>query len=259
MTLRESREFIKFIETIRLLIERYSQENKGDYDSINQWTEELSRKILSNISTSNNTISNYQEFTYWIEVFFNELKDIPKVNYPSNNNGETKIMRNKVFIIYGRNKKKREALFTLLRSVSLQPMEWEEIVSLTNNAAPYVGEVLDKGLEVAQAIVVLFTGDDLAKINPDFLLPNEDTEELTPQPRPNVILEAGMALAKAPTRTIIVQVGTIRGISDLLGRHIIYWNNDATTRQALLNRLENCGCSINRKGTDWLLVGDFGI
>lgn len=96
-------------------------------------------------------------------------------------------------------------------------MEWEQLVSATRKGSPYIGEVLDKGFEITQAIVVLFTGDDLAKLNPDLLSSGENVEELTPQPRPNVILEAGMALGKNPDRTIIVQIGDMRNISDLQG------------------------------------------
>ena len=44
-----------------------------------------------------------------------------------------------------------------------------------------------------QAAVALFTGDDMANLRPDLLKEGEKPEELTPQPRPNVLLEAGIA------------------------------------------------------------------
>ena len=44
-----------------------------------------------------------------------------------------------------------------------------------------------------QAAVALFTGDDMANLRPDLLKEREKPEELTPQPRPNVLLEAGIA------------------------------------------------------------------
>lgn len=166
-------------------------------------------------------------------------------------------LRNKVFVVYGRDEPRRRAVFDLLRAANLQPMEWEEIVRLTGKGTPYVGEVLDKGFEVAQAIVVLFTGDDLAKLNPDLVLENEVKEEWKKQPRPNVLLEAGMALGKNPDRTIILQIGELREISDLSGRHIVYLRNDIRSRKTLLDRLENAGCPVNLKGSDWMSAGTF--
>ena len=135
-------------------------------------------------------------------------------------------------------------------------MEWDHIVSLTGKGSPYVGEILDKGLDVAQAIVVLFTGDDLAKIDPVLLSEGDSEEYLTPQPRPNVILEAGMALAKNPDRTIIVQIGKIRDISDLTGRHIIHLKDTPESRKQLLDRLHTAGCDTDLVGNDWMTAGE---
>lgn len=166
-------------------------------------------------------------------------------------------MKEKVFVVYGRNIRMRKALFDLLRSANLQPMEWEHIVALTESGAPYIGDVLDKGFEVAQAVVILFTGDDLAQLNPELLSEDETAEELTPQPRPNVIMEAGMALGKDSTRTIIVQIGNIREISDLQGRHVVNFKNTPKCRKTLLSRLETAGCNVDFRGDDWLSSGNF--
>jgi hypothetical protein len=70
-------------------------------------------------------------------------------------------------------------------------------------------------------------------------------------------LEAGMALGKHPERTIIVQIGAIRTISDLTGRHIVYLRNDVEARKTLLNRLKTAGCDVDFTGNDWLTAGNF--
>jgi hypothetical protein len=58
----------------------------------------------------------------------------------------------------------REAMFSFLRSLGLDPLEWAAIVAATGKGTPYVGEVLTKGFEIAQAAVVLMTPDDEARL-----------------------------------------------------------------------------------------------
>ncbi|MBL8223562.1 MAG: nucleotide-binding protein, partial [Bryobacterales bacterium] len=77
------------------------------------------------------------------------------------------------------------------------------------------------------------------------------------QPRPNVILEAGMALATDEARTILVSTGALRGMSDLDGRHVVRLNNSAERRNDLAQRLKIAGCDPDTNGTDWLSVGNF--
>jgi hypothetical protein len=66
-----------------------------------------------------------------------------------------------------------------------------------------------------------------------------------------------MALGLFPERTVIVELGRLRPISDIHGRHVIRMNNSAGKRQELAQRLETAGCAVNRSGTDWLTSGDF--
>ncbi len=80
----------------------------------------------------------------------------------------------------------------------------------TENGAPYTEEVLDRTLEIVQAVVVLFTPGDEARLRADLLFAGDGTEErsLRGQPRPNVLYEAGLAMGRHPTRTVIVELGT---------------------------------------------------
>src|SRR5215468_9339290 len=67
----------------------------------------------------------------------------------------------KVFVVHGRNRKARTAMFTFLRAIGLAPIEWSEAVKLTGEASPYIGNVLDAAFNAAQAVVVLLTPDDI--------------------------------------------------------------------------------------------------
>ena len=159
-----------------------------------------------------------------------------------------------VFVVYGRNRAAQQAVFDFLRSLDLNPLEWDALVRATGKGAPYIGEVLDRGFARAQACVVLFTGDEAVRLRPDLAGPGEDTVEL--QPRPNVLFEAGMALAHYPERTLIATIGLTRGLSDLAGRHYIRLDDSEASRRAFAQRLETIGCAVNMDG-DWRTAGDF--
>jgi predicted nucleotide-binding protein len=165
----------------------------------------------------------------------------------------------RVFVIHGRNEAMRRALFDFLRAIDLKPIEWSEAVTLTGTPSPHIGEIVDAAMLHAQAILVLFTGDDQARLRDEFLSGNDPVyeRETTPQSRPNVIFEAGLALGKYPDRTILVQVGTLRPFSDIAGRHFIRLRNSSKSRQELALRLRLAGCEVDLSGTDWHDAGAF--
>ena len=164
-----------------------------------------------------------------------------------------------VFVVHGRNNKLRESMFNFLRALGLNPVEWSQAIRATKKASPYIGEILDIAFVQAQAIIVMFSGDDDARLREEFLRQNEPPyeKELTPQPRPNVIFEAGMTMGRNEDRTILVQVGELRPISDIAGRHITHLDNSAQKRQELVTKLQGSGCEVDTSGKDWLSVGDF--
>lgn len=164
-----------------------------------------------------------------------------------------------VFVVHGRNMAARTAMFQFLRAIGLRPREWSQAVADTGKAMPYIGEVLDAAFEKAQAVVVLMTPDDEARLREPYRVPGDPPHEteLTPQARPNVIFEAGMAMGRAPDRTVIVEVGEVRPFSDVGGRHVIRMNDSSERRQELAQRLRDAGCDVDLGGTDWHREGDF--
>ena len=164
-----------------------------------------------------------------------------------------------VFVVSGRNRMAHDALFEFLRSIDLHPLEWPEAVSATGKASPYIGEILDAAFSRAHAIVVLFTPDDEARLKEPFRAENDPPYEiqLTGQARPNVLFEAGMAMARSQDRTILVELGNLRPYSDIGGRHTIRLDNSSQRRQELAQRLQIAGCPAKLTGTDWHKAGDF--
>lgn len=163
-----------------------------------------------------------------------------------------------VFVVHGRNNAARDAMFTFLRALDLKPIEWNRAVELTGNGSPYIGQVLDAAFDHAQAVVVLMTPDEVAYLQPRYGNGDNDPDtQAAPQARPNVLFEAGMALGRDPSRTVLVELGAVRPFSDVAGRHAIRLSNDPGTRRALAKRLETAGCPVDTTGNDWLTIGDF--
>lgn len=163
----------------------------------------------------------------------------------------------KVFVIHGRDGRARRELFTFLRALGLDPIEWAEALAEAGGGSPVIGDVLDAVISAERAFIVLLTPDDLAQLKPE--LANEDDElELRPtgQPRPNVFFEAGMAFGRHPEHTILVEFGKVRRFTDIGGRYIVRLDDSERSRAKLRSRLEAIGCAVKEHGTDWMSAGD---
>ena len=67
-----------------------------------------------------------------------------------------------------------------------------------------------------------------------------------------------MALGICSDRTVLVELGRLRPISDLSGRHVIRLSNSHRAKQQLAQRLKSAGCEVDLAG-DWLDEGNFEI
>lgn len=166
---------------------------------------------------------------------------------------------NSVFVVHGRDEELRKSIFAFLRALGLNPMEWAHAVETAKGANPYIGNILKSAMEKVQAVVVLFSPDELAQLKDQFCGRSEKTTEgkLQGQPRPNVLFEAGRALGAHPSKTLIIQVGKVRTFSDIAGKHLIRLTNEWSRRNELANWLEKLHLEVDRKGTDWTTAGDF--
>jgi predicted nucleotide-binding protein len=164
-----------------------------------------------------------------------------------------------VFVVHGRDKQARDAVLDFLRAIDLHPLDWEELVGRTRKATPYMLDVLRQAFERNQAAVILFTPDDGAVLHEDLRGATEPSyeTEVTGQPRPNVLLEAGMALALQPDRTVIIEIGGLRPVSDIAGLNVVRFDGTAQSLMKIAQRLEIAGCAVKQRGTGWLDTGRF--
>jgi hypothetical protein len=165
-------------------------------------------------------------------------------------------------VVHGRNLAARNAMYAFLLALGLSPIDWASAVRETGKGAPHNLEAARAAIEAAQAVVVVFTAEDEARLLPSLVSTSDSPEEADyrGQPRPNVLLEAGMAFALAPTRTIIVELGPVARASDLEGLNAVRITNGRVERWALRDRLVKAGCAIAEHHGQFLetgLAGDF--
>jgi predicted nucleotide-binding protein len=166
----------------------------------------------------------------------------------------------RVMVVYGRNLAARDAMFTLLRALGLNPIEWEQAVAETGMGSPHNFDAVRAAMDVAQALVVILTAEDRAAILPELQGDDDDDIALRGQPRQNVILEAGLAMGVDRSRTILVELGKIRRASDFEGLNAVRLTNTTQTRNALRQRLITAGCAVDQAASDWMTAsagGDF--
>lgn len=208
---------------------------------------------ITNTTTnkSNTTTDANREWT----ALSAETRNMPKT---SNMHSFDKADKRSVFLVQGRNDQVNVALTDYLTSLDLRVLEWNEVVTLLGGGNPYIGDVIKKGMDVAAAIIVLFTPDDEVKLDSRVAVSAKAHElETGFQPRPNVLIEAGMALAKDEQKTLIVQWGDIRPATDLGGKHLLVIGDGVQWRHDLKQRLASAGLAVHDANGRYLRAGSF--
>jgi predicted nucleotide-binding protein len=221
---------------------------------------------VSILETADDVLTNGRPLSIWSAIsesartLTDDLLDRPAgESAPPSDPVEFAEDRRAVMVVHGRDIENREAIFELLRALDLRPLEWSELIGAASSGAPYIGDVLDAAFAKCQAVVVVSTPDDVAFLRPQFVPSGDPQDELSPkgQARPNVFFEAGMALGRFPTRSVLTELGALRPASDIAARHAVRLNDGPECRTEIAERLRTAGCEVNTQGTDWLSAGKF--
>jgi len=169
--------------------------------------------------------------------------------------------RNKVvFIVHGRNKEAVSATREFLESIKLIPKTLDDVFASMDTATPQTEETLKRAFSLAQAVIVLFTPDDIGCLRKCFRDKKEPTSETRPngQPRLNVIYEAGWAMGGPfRTRTIFIEIGEVKLFSDISGLITVRMTDDVEGRRRLIERLNVAGCACDDRDGSWRETGKF--
>ena len=165
----------------------------------------------------------------------------------------------RVFVVFGHNLAMRDAMYEFLEALELEPVTKEAAVGWTGEASPFANRIIDAAFNHAQAVIVLFTGDDRARLRRDLRKRNGEADEKKYwfQPGQDQVFEAGYAFGRSPERTILIQVGRVKLFSDIDGRYIPNFTGKEKERRNLITRLKNAGCLVNDNGDAWHSAGNF--
>lgn len=158
--------------------------------------------------------------------------------------------RRTVMVIYGHDIEANDALFDWLRRIGLKPLEFNQLVQATGTAIPYTGDAVRKAFRMAHVVIAFFTPDE--HVLDRWSQPGHG-DSWRFQARPNVLIEAGMALITHPDCTVLVLLGPQELPSDLAGlSYVRLDHDDARPLQDLATRLHKAGCETDLTGTSWL-------
>lgn len=154
--------------------------------------------------------------------------------------------RRSVMIVCGRDQVVNRAVFDTVRTLGLNPMEWPAVRNRAQGRVPFVGEAVERGIRHAQAVLVIISPEDHARMRAKVFGKKTPLDKnQRSQARPNVWFEAGYAMACKPDQTFMVEVGRQDMATDLVGRHgtrIEGREGVPSAVQDISDRLEESGC-----------------
>jgi predicted nucleotide-binding protein len=199
--------------------------------------------------------------SFSIEIFVNAVREALALTKPptqAEKSGSDSNPSN-VFICHGRNQQAVEELSRFLRYIGLQPTTFRDVAARMPNRSAV--EIVRRGMAEARAVLVLFTPDEKAQLDPKLHQRGEPSvEQSRCQARPNVVFEAGVALAIDPEKTQLITMGAVELCSDLQGPQVVRLSNDKISRVDLRARLSHLGCPVSHHNLDFdklNLAGDF--
>lgn len=170
--------------------------------------------------------------------------------------------RRRVFLVHGRSAVRHD-LARLLKAFGLEVLAWRDAAQAAGKGStPTTLEVVKAGMATADAVVVLFTPDDIAYLREDLRKSREvETEQRRiGQPRMNVLFEAGMAMAIDQARVVLVEVGEVRPFTDIAGINLIRLTNAQDSRRDLAGGLADAKLEVRLDESPdaaWRTVGSF--
>ena len=160
--------------------------------------------------------------------------------------------RRNVFVVHGHDQAAVDDLFSFLSGSGLTPVSWDHAKSMARPGLKTNADVVRAAIEGGEAIVVLFTPDEIARRSPH--LGGKPDERY--QPRPNVLLETGWAIGEHSKKTVIVEAGMVNRVSDIDGVQCIRMS-DHTSLAALATELRHIGCDVDTRNSRYNVVDRF--
>lgn len=160
--------------------------------------------------------------------------------------GGNNMINRRVFIVHGRDVYIKNKMIDFLREVDIKPIFWDEALKECGNPNAYTLDIIKKGFELAQAVIIILTPDENASLKQNLVgIYDEEVEKIRSQSRPNVLIEMGIAIGLYENRTILVKFGNAYIPSDFSGKNYIKFDGSIDSKKSLVNALKISGCQVD--------------
>lgn len=168
-------------------------------------------------------------------------------------------MAKRVFVIYGRDSLAHTELVKFLEALGLEVLGFDEVAGQLG-PAPFIADIVTRGIAIADAVVALFTPDEQAVLyDPDTGRSIErESGGARWQARPNVIFEAGVAYGLGKAKPILTVLGAdVRLFSDVGSMHFVELDGPGA-KQNLHDRLTAVLGPLKPTRPDWATSPESG-
>jgi Predicted nucleotide-binding protein containing TIR-like domain len=208
--------------------------------------------------TKTNLIQLAQEIQVWMQAHISSSHPTQPVpdSHDSQQTSEDEKSK-QVLVIWGHDEAAGIEMFQFLSGANLSLVKWSQVEARVEKNDPSVDETLHAAFDTAQAVIVVFTSDYLAKLKsaPADQDVSVKGKNLHFHPKLDLLFIAGLAFNMDQERTILVALGNMRFSHTLLEQHIIYLTNDDKDRRRLMTRLQRAHCKIT--DSRWQVQGNF--
>lgn len=153
-----------------------------------------------------------------------------------------------VFLVHGRDHDARDAVARILKAYGTDVWDWTIARQRTRKPSPTTLDVIRKSISDATAVAVLLTPDETVRLD---VANGDEDQTFRRQARPNVLFEAGWAMAKKSDKTVFIRLGPVDMLSDIDGINYVSLDDTVETREDLRLRLIDAGCRLLDTDKDW--------
>lgn len=243
------------VETARLhFIESFQQQ-------VQRWKQDFSQNKLFGIDWLNDAaesaLNRSDEFArsfyepLWLDALHHAQarKTSTHISEPFKPDPVSSIQeKKKVAIIYGRDTSAFNCMVKAIKLCGLEPYPFSAAKKDHLKLHEGTFEIVSKMLASTVASVVIFTPDEEAQLR-GHLRGHTDEGKLRHQPRQNVILEYGMALALHQDNILLMAFGDVDVPSDMAFVHRNRWSDGAGAISFMHEKFKNCGLPVGKKPT----------
>lgn len=163
----------------------------------------------------------------------------------------------RVLVVRGQNEAIGVEMFEFLDGANLSMITWSQLEASKGKEGASIDEIFQTAFAMAQAVIVVFTGDYMAKPKNASAVRGDTINGIGLQfhPDPGILFKAGIAFLMEKRRTILVALGNVKVFDPLLERHVIRLDDTDQSRRRLYKALIDASCEIT--SNQWMVRGHF--